>query len=90
MQALIVIAIIALLVVGPEKLPEVAKALGRAYGEFRKALDEATEDFKQTIQHEVKPEGKKPVYDELKDSLLSKQSDSEESKSDSVNKASDK
>lgn len=89
-QELIIIAIIALLVVGPKKLPDVAKTLGKGFSEFRNAMDGVTEDFKQTIQREDKPEGKKPVSDELKDSLLSKQSESEESKPDSFNKASDK
>jgi sec-independent protein translocase protein TatA len=34
---LLVILIIALIVFGPGKLPEVGKALGRAIGEFKKA-----------------------------------------------------
>jgi sec-independent protein translocase protein TatA len=40
MGELIVILIIALIVVGPKKLPEIAKALGRGLSEFRKAANE--------------------------------------------------
>lgn len=37
---IVVILVIALIVLGPEKLPELAKALGRAMREFRTATDE--------------------------------------------------
>ncbi len=40
MPELIVIFIIALLVVGPKKLPELARALGRGFGEFKRATNE--------------------------------------------------
>jgi len=46
---LIVILIIALLVVGPKKLPDMAKGLGRAMGEFKKA----TSEFKESIETET-------------------------------------
>ncbi|MBN2808244.1 MAG: twin-arginine translocase TatA/TatE family subunit [Deltaproteobacteria bacterium] len=41
----IIILIVALLVVGPKKLPELAKTLGRGMAEFRRAAD----DFKTSI-----------------------------------------
>ena len=37
---LIIILIVALLIVGPKKLPEIAKSIGRGLAEFRKASDE--------------------------------------------------
>lgn len=37
---LIIILVIALLIFGPNKLPEVARALGKAAREFKKALEE--------------------------------------------------
>lgn len=44
---------VALLVLGPSKLPELARGLGKGLREFRKA----TEDFKSTIEDEAyKPE----------------------------------
>jgi len=43
MQELIVIFIIALLVFGPRKLPELGRALGRGLAEFRRASEELKE-----------------------------------------------
>lgn len=42
---LLVIIFIALIVVGPEKLPDLARALGRGYAEFRKATQELKDTF---------------------------------------------
>lgn len=49
MQELIVIFIIALIVVGPKKLPELAKALGRGFAEFKRAAN----DIRQTIDTDI-------------------------------------
>lgn len=40
MQEIIIIFIVALIVIGPKKLPELARALGRAMAEFRRAADD--------------------------------------------------
>src|SRR5512142_3245683 len=57
MPELLVIAVIALLVVGPKKLPEIAKALGKGLSEFRKVTEQATETLKETLKtDEVKKE----------------------------------
>lgn len=45
-QELILILVIALLVFGPRKLPELGRALGRAMREFRRASDE----FRSTLE----------------------------------------
>jgi TatA/E family protein of Tat protein translocase len=37
---LLIVAIVALIVIGPRRLPEVARALGRAVHEFRAAMSE--------------------------------------------------
>ena len=42
---LIAIFIVALLVVGPKKLPELARALGRGFSEFKKAVNEVRDTF---------------------------------------------
>lgn len=46
---LIIILIVALVVFGPKKLPDLAKSLGKGMAEFKKATD----DFKSTIQSDV-------------------------------------
>lgn len=43
---LIIIAVIALIIFGPGKLPEVAQSLGRGVREFRKAASDVTEATK--------------------------------------------
>jgi len=45
MQEMLLILAVALIVVGPKRLPEIAKVLGKAMGEFRKA----TTELKQSI-----------------------------------------
>lgn len=42
---ILIIGAIALIVFGPNKLPELAKAFGRAMREFKKATDEVKESF---------------------------------------------
>jgi len=58
MQELVLIFVIALVVVGPQKLPELARALGKGYAEFRRAFDDMkrsvevdlnTEDFRRSL-----------------------------------------
>jgi TatA/E family protein of Tat protein translocase len=46
---LLLIFVVALIVFGPKKLPEIGRTLGKAMGEFKKATD----DFKNTIEREV-------------------------------------
>jgi Tat protein translocase TatB subunit len=66
MPELLVIAVIALLVVGPKKLPDIAKALGKGLSEFRKVTEEATDTIKETLKtDEIKKD-----MDDIKDSLL--------------------
>lgn len=43
---LMIILVIALIIFGPGKLPEVAKGLGKSIKEFKKAKNEITEDMK--------------------------------------------
>jgi sec-independent protein translocase protein TatB len=60
---LIVILIVALLVLGPKKLPEIAKSLGKGMAEFRRM----STDVKRTIEMEAdrtEKEEKKKVKEE--------------------------
>jgi len=49
---MILIFIIALIVFGPKRLPDIGRTIGKALGEFKKATD----DFKSTIEREVRVE----------------------------------
>jgi sec-independent protein translocase protein TatA len=57
MPELIIILVIALLVIGPHKLPELAKSLGKGLAEFKKA----SEDFQRNIQDETRKAEEKPA-----------------------------
>jgi TatA/E family protein of Tat protein translocase len=52
MPEVILILVIALIVFGPRKLPELGKSLGQAMTQFRRASD----DFKRTWEQEVETE----------------------------------
>jgi len=58
MPELLLIFVVALLVFGPKKLPELGKSLGRGLAEFKKA----SEDLKKTIEDEIE-QGKKEAAD---------------------------
>ncbi|MBN2374418.1 twin-arginine translocase subunit TatB [bacterium] len=55
MTELIVILVIALLVIGPDKLPELARMLGKGMSEFKRAA----EDFRTNIYMDMKAEDEK-------------------------------
>jgi sec-independent protein translocase protein TatA len=50
MPELIIIMVIALIVIGPQTLPDLAKSLGKGLAEFKKATD----DFKSSIDTETR------------------------------------
>lgn len=52
MPELIVIFVIALIVFGPRKLPELGRSLGRGIAEFQKATNEVESSLKEEIRHE--------------------------------------
>lgn len=52
MPELLLILALALIVLGPKKLPELAKALGKGLAEFRRATDEIKDEFRQ-MEHEI-------------------------------------
>ena len=51
-QEIVLIFIIALIIFGPRKLPDIGKTLGRSLGEFRRA----TNDLKRSWEEEVRTE----------------------------------
>ena len=61
MQEIIVIFIVALIVFGPRKLPEIGKSLGKGLAEFKKASNE----LKQTWEEEVRVDQEKEAMSEI-------------------------
>jgi Tat protein translocase TatB subunit len=72
---LLVIAALALILIGPKKLPELAKSLGKTLGELRKATD----DVKETILEEIQPiKDELPSRREVEEALKKKYLEGEE------------
>jgi sec-independent protein translocase protein TatA len=55
MPELIIILVIALIIFGPRKLPELGRSLGRSIGEFKKASNE----LRSTLEEEIRVEEQK-------------------------------
>jgi TatA/E family protein of Tat protein translocase len=54
-----VIALVALIIFGPRKLPEIGRTVGKSIAEFKRASD----DFKRTWEYEVELERRRPALD---------------------------
>jgi len=65
MPELLIILAVALIVIGPKKLPDMARSLGRAFNEFKKATQEIKDSL--DIDEEIN-EFKKPIND-MRDNL---------------------
>jgi TatA/E family protein of Tat protein translocase len=62
---LILILIIALLIFGPKKLPEIGKSLGKAISELKRASNE----LKETIEDEIRAEEIKKFEENLESEI---------------------
>jgi len=60
-----VIMLLALLFFGPEKLPELARSLGKAYAEFKKAQEEVERQIEMEILEERDREIKRELSEIL-------------------------
>lgn len=49
---LLLVMALALVVIGPKRLPDIARALGRGFSEFKRATDELKTTFKDEIRTE--------------------------------------
>lgn len=57
---LVVIAIVALLIFGPQKLPEIGRGVGKALNEFRRGMRDMGEGFKDEVNQPADPAAAKP------------------------------
>lgn len=76
MQEIILILVVALIIIGPRKLPDLARALGRAMAEFRRAAD----DLKEDLDINGVREEKEKIMQDLNQTKFSEKSDAEEVK----------
>ncbi len=67
------IFVIALLIFGPRKLPELGKTIGSALGQFKRA----SEDFKRTWEEEVDLEKRRPIEPKPAANTLARSADPE-------------
>jgi Tat protein translocase TatB subunit len=63
---LLLIAVIALVVIGPQRLPDLARALGRGFAEFRRATDELKRTFEEETRAARSQELRQKLLDEGK------------------------
>src|SRR5947209_13109989 len=62
MPELIIIFLIALIIFGPRKLPELGRSLGKSLAEFKRASNE----LKSTLEEEIRLEEQRSALDEKK------------------------
>ncbi len=53
---IVLVVVLALLIFGPKKLPDLGSSLGRSITGFRKGLKETTEDVKSAMKEDVSAE----------------------------------
>ena len=80
MPELLLILGLALIVLGPKKLPELAKTLGKGLAEFRRATEDLKDEFRK-MEHEVEDASAAAT---LKDDPLLKTSETSEKPADSA------
>ena len=78
MPELIIILVIALIVIGPSKLPDLAKALGKGMAEFKKATQEIKESLDLNEDFEEVKKGLVDTVSELNEPLDLEESKKEE------------
>src|SRR5262249_45116717 len=69
---LMVILIIALVVLGPSRLPDVAKAVGKALAEFRRATSDISDELKdvrRTLENEVRNAEREAMRQKVNESV---------------------
>lgn len=57
---LILILLVAVIVIGPSKLPDAARSVGKAVGEFRRATSGVKREFEEAILLSDPPKSKEP------------------------------
>ena len=64
---ILVVGVIALIVFGPQKLPEIARSIGRTASELRRMASEVRDEFEAGINLEDRDEGKDEEDEEVEE-----------------------
>lgn len=67
MQEILIILVVALIVIGPKRLPDLARTLGKGFAEFRKAADDLQETVRMDLQKEKHEEFRQKYPDLVPD-----------------------
>jgi Tat protein translocase TatB subunit len=59
MQEILIILVVALIIIGPKRLPDLAKTLGKGFAEFKKAAD----DLQDTVRKDLETERHQDLKD---------------------------
>jgi sec-independent protein translocase protein TatA len=78
MPELIVIMVIALVIFGPRKLPELGRSLGRSLNEFKRASNE----LKHTLDEEIRVEDQKTADEKAAEQRAAEQQAAEQQAAD--------
>jgi sec-independent protein translocase protein TatA len=68
MQELIVIFVIALIVFGPRRLPEIGRTLGKSIAEFKRASEDLRNRFEEEVRVDEQRAAQQPTPAPVKDS----------------------
>jgi len=69
MQELIVIFVLALIVFGPRKLPEIGKSIGKGLSEFKKASNDLKKAWEEEVELEKEKEAMKGLLKDTSDTI---------------------
>jgi len=58
---IVLIVVVALLIFGPKKLPDMGRSIGKALSEFRSGAKEMSEGFRQEVSQPVTPQAAGPA-----------------------------
>ena len=59
---IVIIIVVALLIFGPKRLPDMGRSIGKALSEFRSGAKEMTEGFREEVNHPVTAQAASPRF----------------------------
>jgi len=67
---ILIIIVVALLIFGPKRLPDMGRSVGKALSEFRSGAKEMTDGFRQEVSQPVTPQAASPTIQSSTFSVL--------------------